>query len=181
MVLYSFFKYIIYSHCIFSVFKCFVFFSRKYFFLYNLVVHSFGYKIYSRPCPFLREIFISAYFPLSSLASGDFGNKNLVSQDAKTMRIHQFYQLLVFGTPCIQVPCLLFQEIFLLYNFEIHSFEYKIYSRHCHLFQGNICLLVNHTLAKHNPSLLRNKREKSEFALAQNSNSKTKICDKTPK
>ena len=53
------FKYMIYSQpcllfeenislSISSVFRCFVCFSRKYFFLHNL--HSFEYKIYYRPC-----------------------------------------------------------------------------------------------------------------------------------
>ena len=106
MVLYSFFKYIIYSHCIFSVFKCFVFFSRKCFFLYNLVVHSFGYKIYSRPCPFFREIFISAYFPLSSLASGDFGKKTWFRKTRKPCEFTNSISYLFLGRPVFK--CLVF-------------------------------------------------------------------------
>ena len=115
---------------------------------------------------FFREIFLSAYFQLFSLTSGHFGKKNWFRKTRNRCegRYSTSSILLVtfFGTPLSS----LLGNIF-LHNFVIHSFKYKIYSRHCHLFLGNIFLLVNHTSAKY--IILpcsETKKKKTEFALA---------------
>ena len=93
-VYYSF-EYIIYSQpcllfeeniplCIFSVLKCFSYFLGNISFCIILLFILLNTKYTPGLVVFFREIFLSAYFPLSSLASGYFGKK-MVWQNAKTM------------------------------------------------------------------------------------------------